>query len=100
MIPVTRHGGDAMGLRDEKKAQTRIAILEGALARFRRVGFDTTRVRDITDELKISEATFFNYFPSKQSVLEEAAEELLKRSMERLEVSVHRQDPIPIGSRG
>ena len=49
MIPVTRgDGGDAMGLRDEKKRQTRTAILEGALARFRQVGFDATRVRDIT----------------------------------------------------
>ena len=95
MILVTRHGGDAMGLRDEKKRQTRTAILEGALARFRQVGFDTTRVRDITQELQISEATFFNYFPSKQSVLEEAAEELLTRSMARLEGSVQRQDPVP-----
>jgi AcrR family transcriptional regulator len=84
-----------MGLRDDKKRQTRTAILEGALARFREEGFASTRVRDITEELQISEATFFNYFPSKQSVLEEAAEVLLQRSMERLEGSVQRHDPVP-----
>jgi AcrR family transcriptional regulator len=84
-----------MGLRDDKKRQTRTAILEGALARFRQEGFASTRVRDITEELQISEATFFNYFPSKQSVLEEAAEELLHRSMQRLEGSVQRRDPVP-----
>jgi AcrR family transcriptional regulator len=89
------HGGAAMGLRDDKKRQTRTAILEGALARFRVEGFASTRVRDITEELQISEATFFNYFPSKQSVLEEAAEELLQRSMQRLEGSVQRRDPVP-----
>ena len=89
------HGGAAMGLRDDKKRQTRTAILEGALARFREEGFASTRVRDITEELQISEATFFNYFPSKQSVLEEAAEELLQRSMQRLEGSVQRRDPVP-----
>jgi AcrR family transcriptional regulator len=89
------HGGAAMGLRDDKKRQTRTAILEGALARFRQEGFASTRVRDITEELQISEATFFNYFPSKQSVLEEAAEELLQRSMQRLEGSVQRRDPVP-----
>jgi AcrR family transcriptional regulator len=84
-----------MGLREDKKRQTRAAILEGALARFRAEGFDATRVRDITTELQISEATFFNYFPSKQSVLEEAAEELLQRSMDRLEAGVRRDDPVP-----
>jgi AcrR family transcriptional regulator len=84
-----------MGLRDDKKRQTRTAILEGALARFRQEGFDATRVRDIAAEVHISEATFFNYFPSKQSVLEEAAEELLQRSMDRLELGVRREDPVP-----
>jgi AcrR family transcriptional regulator len=84
-----------MGLRDDKKRETRTAILEGALARFRQEGFDATRVRDITTELRISEATFFNYFPTKQAVLEEAAEELLKRSIERLEAGVHRADAVP-----
>ena len=84
-----------LGLRDEKKRQTRTAILEGALARFRQEGFAATRVRDIAAELQISEATFFNYFPTKQSVLEEAAEELLQRSMDRLESGVRRDDPVP-----
>jgi AcrR family transcriptional regulator len=84
-----------MGLRDDKKRQTRTAILEGALARFRQEGFAATRVRDIAAELHISEATFFNYFRSKQSVLEEAAEEVLQRSMERLEAGVQRDDPVP-----
>jgi AcrR family transcriptional regulator len=84
-----------MGLRDEKKRQTRTAILEGALARFRQEGFAATRVRDIAAEAQISEATFFNYFPSKQAILEEAAEELLQRSMARLEAGVRRDDPVP-----
>jgi AcrR family transcriptional regulator len=84
-----------MGLRDDKKRETRTAILEGALARFRQEGFDATRVRDITAELRISEATFFNYFPTKQAVLEEAAEELLQRSIGRLQAEVHSDVPVP-----
>jgi AcrR family transcriptional regulator len=85
-----------MGLRDDKKRQTRTAILTEALSRFREEGFATTRVRDIAAELNISEATFFNYFPSKQSILEEAAEELLQRSMARLEeAGAHGPDPVP-----
>ena len=37
-------------------------------------------MQDVTDRLRISEATFFNYFPTKQSVLEAAAVDLLDRT--------------------
>jgi AcrR family transcriptional regulator len=73
-----------MGLRDEKKTAMRNAILETALALFRTVGFERTRVQDVVSQLKISEATFFNYFPSKQAVLEAAAQNMLCRSLELL----------------
>jgi AcrR family transcriptional regulator len=73
-----------LGLRAEKKAATRQAIIETALNLFRTVGFDRTRVHDVVGQLRISEATFFNYFPSKQSVLEAAADRLLTRSLELL----------------
>jgi NADH dehydrogenase len=70
-----------MGLREEKKEQQRQAILEMAVGLFRERGFEQTRVQDVTDRLRISEATFFNYFPTKQSVLEAAAVDLLDRTM-------------------
>jgi AcrR family transcriptional regulator len=73
-----------MGLREEKKEQQRQAILDTAVGLFRERGFDQTRVQDVTDRLRISEATFFNYFPTKQSVLEAAAVDLLDRTMARL----------------
>ncbi|MGH8974455.1 MAG: TetR/AcrR family transcriptional regulator [Acidimicrobiia bacterium] len=62
-----------MGLREEKKQELRQAILDTAVALFRERGFEGTRVQDVTGRLRISEGTFFNYFPSKQSVLEAAA---------------------------
>jgi NADH dehydrogenase len=52
-----------------------------AVGLFRERGFEQTRVQDVTDRLRISEATFFNYFPTKQSVLEAAAVDLLDRTM-------------------
>jgi NADH dehydrogenase len=70
-----------MGLRAEKKAEMRAAIIETSLMLFRRVGFHRARVHDVIEALHISEATFFNYFPTKQSVLEAAAEALLSRSV-------------------
>ena len=73
-----------MGLREQKKAATRSAIMETSLMLFRTAGFDETRIQDVVGKLSISEATFFNYFPNKQSVLEAAAQTLLNRSLDLL----------------
>ncbi|HEV8627804.1 MAG TPA: TetR/AcrR family transcriptional regulator [Acidimicrobiia bacterium] len=68
-----------MGLREEKKQEQRTAILATALELFRTQGFEATRVQDVTERLRISEGTFFNYFPSKAAVLDAAAVDLLER---------------------
>ena len=70
-----------MGLREEKKQATRTAIADTSLQLFREKGFSATRVQDITDRLRISEATFFNYFPTKESVLEAVADGLIEQSV-------------------
>lgn len=59
-----------MGLREEKKQQQRRDILKAAVALFRKGGYQQTRVQDIIDAVGVSEATFFNYFPSKDALLE------------------------------
>ena len=84
-----------MGLREEKKQQQRQAIVDTALALFRARGFDQTRVTDVTDRLRISETTFFNYFSSKQAVLDAAAEEILNRSTAELAHDIE-DDPRPV----
>ena len=48
-------------------------------------GFHTTRIQDIADRLRISEATFFNYFPTKESVLEAVADGVIDGSIAILE---------------
>jgi AcrR family transcriptional regulator len=62
-----------VGLREEKKRRQREAIVQAAAELFRERGFDETRVQDIVDRLAISEATFFNYFPTKDGLLHELA---------------------------
>jgi AcrR family transcriptional regulator len=62
-----------MGLRERKKEHQRRDILEAALALFRERGYDGTRVQDIIEQVGISEGTFFNYFPTKDSILHEFA---------------------------
>ena len=70
-----------MGLREEKKRLQRQAILDTAVALFRAGGFEQTRVQDVIERLRISEGTFFNYFPTKQAVLDAAAIDVLDRSL-------------------
>lgn len=59
-----------MGLRERKKARQRTAILEVATEMCAADGLDGLRVRDLIARLEISEATFFNYFPSKSDLLD------------------------------
>ena len=67
-----------MGLRAEKKLELRRQILDVAIALFRDRGFDETRVQDIIDRVRVSEATFFNYFPTKDAVLQAFAVNLVE----------------------
>jgi AcrR family transcriptional regulator len=62
-----------VGLREEKKERLRNEIYQAAIDAFRTQGFDAVRVQDITTALRISEPTFYNYFPTKEAVLDEYA---------------------------
>jgi AcrR family transcriptional regulator len=77
----TNWGVETLGLREDKKRETRAAIVETALELFRTQGFEGTRIQDIAERLRISEATFFNYFPTKQSVLAAVADGMIDRSV-------------------
>ncbi|MFI5395495.1 MAG: TetR/AcrR family transcriptional regulator [Candidatus Binatia bacterium] len=80
-----------MGLREEKKQHQRREIYDTAIALFRERGYDQTRVQDIIARLRISEGTFFNYFPAKDAILHEFALETvdLYDTLLRHEAEVH-----------
>jgi AcrR family transcriptional regulator len=59
-----------MGLREEKRETLRRTVTDTAARLFRTRGYDGTSVQDIARRAQISEATFFNHFPSKQAVLD------------------------------
>lgn len=81
-----------MGLREEKKAEQRRAILNAAAALFRKRGYEETRVRDIVERLRISEVTFFNYFPTKDALILAFAVESLDFSIASVKRELERQD--------
>jgi AcrR family transcriptional regulator len=63
--PVT----DKPGLRERKKAKTRLAIQEHALRLFREQGYEATTVEQIAEAAEVSPSTFFRYFGSKEEVV-------------------------------
>jgi AcrR family transcriptional regulator len=81
-----------VGLREQKKQRQRHEIVETALALFRERGYDQTRVSDIAQRSGISDATFFNYFPSKDSVLDELALAQVELFSETLRYQLGRDD--------
>lgn len=70
-------GKEKIGLRERKKAAQRQTISENALRRFRDQGFEQTTVQQIAADSNISLKTFFNYYATKQAILDECVEGLL-----------------------
>ncbi|GGO73829.1 TetR/AcrR family transcriptional regulator [Nonomuraea cavernae] len=58
-----------MGLRERKKARTRLAILDAALDLFLEQGYDSTTVDQIAGSVEISPRTFFRYFTGKDHLV-------------------------------
>jgi AcrR family transcriptional regulator len=77
-----------LGLRERKKLRTRQLIADTARKLFAERGFEAVPVAEIAQAAEVSEATVFNYFPTKEDLLysrlEAFEEELLSSIRERL----------------
>ena len=82
-----------MGLRAEKKDRLRRQLLANAIQLFKERGFEEVTIDDIIRPLEISPATFFNYFPSKDVLLQQAAEDAVVAYREMLENEIRRDAP-------
>ncbi|MFD0556589.1 TetR family transcriptional regulator [Stackebrandtia endophytica] len=58
------------GLREQKKARTRMAIQRQALLLFRDRGFESTTMEQIAAAAEVAPSTVFRYFPTKESLAE------------------------------
>ncbi len=54
---------------EERAREREIAIIEGALEVFGAKGFNETRIGEIARAAGVSEATLYQYFPSKEEIL-------------------------------
>jgi AcrR family transcriptional regulator len=77
----------APGLRERKKQRTRQLIADTARALFAQRGFESVTVAEVARAAEVSQATVFNYFPTKEDLLysglEAFEEELLSAIRER-----------------
>ncbi len=78
-----------LGLRELKKQRTRQQIADTAWRLFAEHGFDEVSVAEIAREAEVSEATVFNYFPTKEDLvfhrMEAFEQELLSALRDRPE---------------
>ena len=58
-----------LGLRERKKLRTRQLIAETAMRLFAERGFDAVPVAAVARAAEVSEATVFNYFPTKEDLV-------------------------------
>ncbi len=56
-------------LREQKKIETRRALLTQARELFTAKGFDATTIGEVCEGARVSRRTFFRYFPDKQSLV-------------------------------
>jgi AcrR family transcriptional regulator len=73
--------GAEPGLRERKKAEMRQRISDIATVMFLERGFDGVRVADIAEQVGVSEKTIFNYFPTKESLILDQADEQVERAI-------------------
>jgi AcrR family transcriptional regulator len=72
-----RHPHD--GLRERKKRRTRQQISDVATSLFVVRGFDHVKVSEIAEIVGVSEKTVYNYFPTKESLVFDRADEGIAR---------------------
>ena len=81
-----------LGRRERRKLETRARIVGAAAELFIERGFATTKVSDICDRVDIAQKTFFNYFPTKQHLLREIAQEALGELCAQIETARKEED--------
>jgi AcrR family transcriptional regulator len=57
------------GLRERKKARTKLAIQAHAVRLFRERGFGATTVEQVAEAAEVSPSTVFRYFPTKEDLV-------------------------------
>jgi AcrR family transcriptional regulator len=72
------------GLRERKRRLTRQTISDAATTMFATRGFDHVTVSEVAARVGVSEKTIYNYFPTKESMVLDAADDTLAQLAQAL----------------
>ena len=75
----------ATGLRETKKEHTRLALRDAAVELFVANGYDATAVSEIVEVARVSEPTFYRYYPTKAAVVLAPLDHRIDRTLSALE---------------
>lgn len=75
--------------RERQKKQTRILLQQTALQLFQKQGYEQTTVLQITNEAGVAKGTFFNYFRTKEDVLQSVFFSHVERVYEKIKKNEH-----------
>jgi AcrR family transcriptional regulator len=64
---------ECISRRERKKQETRQHLLEAAWQLFRSKGYEDTTVQEIAEVADVAKSTFFNYFETKEAIVNEIA---------------------------
>src|SRR5450631_3031006 len=70
------------GLRELKKARTRRLIADTAARLFAERGYEHLSVLDVAREAEVAEQTVYNYFPTKEQLVTDRAQQIQDRLCE------------------
>lgn len=68
-------GNQEVGLREQTKVRNRAEIMSAARKVFLEMGYGAASVSDIVRNTNLSQGTFYNYFPDKETVFREIVDE-------------------------
>jgi len=81
-----------MRITPAEKEDTRQRILASAIEQFRDAGFDAATTRDIARQAAVGVGTLFNYFPTKESIVEHLVGEAFAACSRAFDASVAKGD--------
>lgn len=85
-----------MGVRAEKKSQSRQRLMEAAYRLFSEQGYDQTNVEQVAAAAAVSRATLFNYFPSKAALVFTDGEQITAAGVARIGAKGADEDPVDV----
>lgn len=92
--PLTGSAPAKISRRERRTADVRQRLFDAALKLFAQRGFLKTTVEDITEEADVGKGTFFNYFPSKEQLLDSFSDSRIEKIRRALDAITKKESTV------